>query len=185
MEKGSPHGAFNALALLQPDEAGGQCAFPIKQHDYGGGMLSDGAATGTEEASHPGSRRVIWRWAVGWPPPLTPPVTSDRHGEERLRPRATHRKDLGRCTEPRRDLGASQGPSRRTSGDDSPGPRRRTLPGGQAPLADRRPSSGAAFTLKAVSLFPGPTGKAINRIHGRCVRGSNPIDLKSDSTEYN
>jgi hypothetical protein len=47
------------------------------------------------------------------------------------------------------------------------------------------PLSGAAFTLKAVSLFPGHTGKAINRIDRQCVKGSNPIDPNSDSTEYN
>ncbi|RLN00168.1 hypothetical protein C2845_PM06G25040 [Panicum miliaceum] len=64
-----------------------------------------------------------------------------------------HRKDPGRCTEPGRDLGASRGLSRRTPGDDSPGPRCRTLPGGRAPLAGRRPSSSAAFTLKGLPLL--------------------------------
>jgi hypothetical protein len=92
----------------------GQRTFPVKQHDYEGGMLSDGGATRTEGASPPRSHRVIWRWAVGWSPSLTLPVMSDRHGEEHLRPRAMHRKDTGPCTEPGRDLGASRGPSRRT-----------------------------------------------------------------------
>jgi hypothetical protein len=59
--KGSSYGAFNTPALLQPGEARGQHTFPIKPHDYGGGVLSDGAATRTEGASPPGSRRVIWR----------------------------------------------------------------------------------------------------------------------------
>jgi hypothetical protein len=157
MEKGSLDDAFNALALLQSGEARGQSAFPIKQHDYGRGVLSDGAATRIEGASPPGSRHVIWRW--GGPPALTPPVTSDRHGEERLQLQAMHRKDLRRCTEPGRGLRASQDPSRRTSGDDSPGPRRKILLGWQAPLAGRRPSSGTAFTLKVVSLYRVPRGR--------------------------
>jgi hypothetical protein len=46
----------------------------------------------------------------------------------------------GRCVEPGRDLRVSLGSSRRTPGNDSPGPRRRTLCGGRAPLAARRPS---------------------------------------------
>jgi hypothetical protein len=46
------------------------------------------------------------------------------------------------------------------------------------------PSSGTAFTLKVVSLFLGPTGKAINRIDGQCVKGSDPTNLNSDSAEY-
>jgi hypothetical protein len=147
-------------------------------------VLTDGAATGTEGASPPRSHHILWRWAVGWLLPLTPPVTSDRYGEERLRPRATHRKDPRRCIEPERDLGASRGPSRRTLGDHSPGPRHRTLPGERAPLAGRCPSSGAAFTLKAVSLFPGSTGRAINRIDGQCVKGSSPIKPNLNSAQY-
>jgi hypothetical protein len=139
----------------------------------------DGAATGTEGASPPRSRRM------GWPPPLAPPVTSNRHGKERLRSQAAHRKDPGRCTDPGRDLRASCGPSRRAPGDDSLGPRHRTLPGGRAPPADRRLSSRVAFTLTAVSQFPGSTGKAINRIDGQCVKRSDPIDPNWDSTQYN
>jgi hypothetical protein len=118
-----------------------------------------------------------------WGDPRHSHLPSDRHGEkERLRPQAKHRKDPGRCTEPGRDLGSSRGPSRRIPSDDGPSPRRRTLPGGRAPLAGRRPSSGTAFTLKAVSLFPRPMGKTINRIDGQFVRGS---IVNSDSTEYN
>jgi hypothetical protein len=184
MEKGSLDDTFNAPALLQLGEARGRSAFPVKQHDYGGGVLSNGVVTRIKAASPPGSRHVIWRWAVGWLPPPTPPVTSDRHGGECLRPRATHRKDLGRCIEPGRDLGASRDPSRRTSSDDSPGPRRRTLSGVRPPLADRRPSLDAALTLKVVSLYPGSTRKAINRIDGQCIKGSNGIDPNSDSVEY-
>jgi hypothetical protein len=118
----------------------------------------------------------------GVAPPLATPITSDRRGEKRLRPRKTHMKDPRRCTESGRDLGAFQGHSRRTPGDDSSGPRRRTLPGERAPLIGRRPSSGAAFTLKAASLFPGLL--AINRIDGQYVKGSNPIDSNLDSGEY-
>jgi hypothetical protein len=92
--------------------------------------------------------------------------------------------DLGQCTESGRDLGASWNPSRRTLGDDSPGLRRGTLSGGRAPLAGQRPSSGAAFTLKVVSLFPRLMGKAINRIDGQCVKRSNPINPNSDLAEY-
>jgi hypothetical protein len=86
VKKGSPDGAYNSPALLQPGEARGLRAFPVKQYDYKGGLLSDGAMTRIEGASPPRSRRVIWRWAVGWSPLLTPHVTSDGHGEERLRP---------------------------------------------------------------------------------------------------
>jgi hypothetical protein len=59
MEKGSSDSAFNTSALLQPGEARVRCGFPVKQHNYKGGVLSDGAVTGTEGASPPGSRRVI------------------------------------------------------------------------------------------------------------------------------
>jgi hypothetical protein len=90
--------------------------------------------------------------------------------------------DPGRCRDPGRDLGAHLGgPSRRTPVDDSPDPWRRTLPDGQAPFAFQRPSSGVAFTFKAVSLYPAPTRQAINGIDGQCEKGSNPIDLNSDS----
>jgi hypothetical protein len=71
VEKELPNGAFNAPALLQPDEARGRRTFLVKQHDYKGGMLLDGAVIGTEGTSPPGSRCVIWQWAVGWPPTHT------------------------------------------------------------------------------------------------------------------
>jgi hypothetical protein len=59
--KGSHDNAFNAPALLQPGEARERRPFPVKPHDYGGGVLLDGAATGIKGASPPGSRRVVWR----------------------------------------------------------------------------------------------------------------------------
>jgi hypothetical protein len=58
MEKGSSDGAFNVPALLQPGEARGRRAFPIKQHNYGGGVLSDSTAIKIEGASPPKSRHL-------------------------------------------------------------------------------------------------------------------------------
>jgi hypothetical protein len=61
VEKGSPNDTFDAPVQQQLGEARGQRAFIVKKYDYGGGVLSDGTATGTEGASPPRSRRLIWR----------------------------------------------------------------------------------------------------------------------------
>jgi hypothetical protein len=118
----SPIGAFNVPTLLRPGEAQGRCAFPVKQHDYGGGVLIDGAVTRTEGAPLSGHVLSSGNGRFGGPPPPTPPVTLDTRGEERRRPRAANRKDSGQCTAPGRDLGASPGPSRKFRGPNSPGP---------------------------------------------------------------
>jgi hypothetical protein len=96
----------------------------------------------------------------------------------------------GRCAGPGRDLRVSRGPLKRTLGDENPGPRRRTPSDWWPPLAGQHPSEGAAFTLEAVRLFPGPTGKAISRIDGQCAKGSDLVDpnldpTNLDPTEYN
>jgi hypothetical protein len=52
--KDSSVAAFNAPALLGPGEDLGRRAFPVKQYDYKGGMLTDGVVTKIEGAHLPG-----------------------------------------------------------------------------------------------------------------------------------
>jgi hypothetical protein len=103
------------LSCYDRTKPGGR-AFLVKQHDYGGGVLTDGAVIMTEGAPLPG--HVLSSGNGRWGAPLTPPVTSDRRGEERRRPRTAHRKDPERCTElgetsghPRVPLGGSRSPT--------------------------------------------------------------------------
>jgi hypothetical protein len=42
--------AFNAPALLRSDEAHRRRAFPVKQHDYEGGVLTNGGVTRADGA---------------------------------------------------------------------------------------------------------------------------------------
>jgi hypothetical protein len=91
-------------------------------------------------------------------------------GEERLRFRATHKKDSDDAHSPGETRGIL-GSLEEDPVDESFGPWRKILLGGRASLAGRRPSSDAASTLKAASLFPEPMGKAMNRIDGQCVKG--------------
>jgi hypothetical protein len=57
--RNSPVGAFNAPALLQSCENQGQHAISVKQHDYVGGVLTDGAVIRIEGApSRVMSRRL-------------------------------------------------------------------------------------------------------------------------------
>jgi hypothetical protein len=90
----SSDGAFNAPSLLQPSEARGWCAFPVKSYDYGGGVLSDGAMTRIKGASPPGSRRP----AIGGG--VAPATCTSRHvdwgGAPTVPGNAQER--FGRCT---------------------------------------------------------------------------------------
>jgi hypothetical protein len=105
VEKGSSDGTFNEPALLQPSEAHGRRAFPVKQHDYERGVSAE---TGTDGA------------------PLEGHVASS--GDERLGgPRHSHlpsyRIDMERSTcGPRQRTGKTQGDAQ-SPGETSEHPR--------------------------------------------------------------
>jgi hypothetical protein len=80
-EKGSPDSAFNVPALLPPSEVHGRRAFPVKQHDYGGGVLSDNVATKIEGASLQG--HVASSGDGRWGGPRHPHLPSHRIDMER------------------------------------------------------------------------------------------------------